>query len=89
MNIYVKDTALLEKYVDSYWKKETTLESESYSHYCVLQWSCNENVAEACLDLDCHKINNHHHCSELKYLTSTATFTKLSRPELHFGQNHM
>lgn len=45
------------------------------------------NVSEACLDLDCHKINKHHHCSKLKYLINTATFTKLSRLELRFEQN--
>lgn len=35
---------------------------------------CNEAVMkmylEACSDLDCHKINKHHHCSKLKNLAS-------------------
>lgn len=77
-NIYVKTKASTENCVESF-RNKLHWNLKSYSLYCVSQWSCNENVSEACLDLDCHKINKHHHCSKLKYLISTATFTKLSR----------
>lgn len=86
-NIYVKAEASSENCVESFTKRNKLHWNLRYSLYCVLQWSYNENVSEACLDLDCHKINKHHHCSKLKYLINTATFTKLSRLELRFEQN--